>query len=77
MPMRLFLGVLGLMLFIGGSAACLIVRVRFKPKDDELDGYHWEFEDRHPAYANYQRWSRLTFGAAALGLLMMFAAAAI
>ena len=75
--MRFYLGVLGLLVFVAGSAACIIVRLRLKPRDEELDEYYWEFEDRHPGYANYQKWSRLTFATAAFGLLLLFAAAAV
>ena len=75
-PMKFYLGVLGLLLFVAGSAAGLFVRLRLKPPAEELDDYYWEVEDRHPGYARYQKWSRITFAAAAAGLLLLFIAAA-
>ncbi len=56
-------------------AANLYVRFRLNPKDDpDLDDYYHEFEDQHPGYARYTKYSRITFaGIAAAVLLMMLA----
>jgi len=75
--MRFYLGVMGLLLFVAGAAAGLFVRLRLRPPAEELDDYYWEVEDRHPGYTRYQKWSRITFGAAAAGLLLLFIAAAL
>jgi hypothetical protein len=75
--MKLLLGITGLVVFAAGAAGWLIVRIFLRPDADELDEYYWEFEDRHPRYAAYQKWSGIAFGAAAAGLLLLFAAASI
>ena len=65
-------------LFLMSLVAHLYVRIRLRPKDDsDLDDYYYEFEDRHPAYARYTKWSRITFTAAVISVLLLFIAIAI
>jgi hypothetical protein len=52
------------------------VKIRLRPKDNsDLEDYYYEFEDQHPEYANYLKWSRITFIAAVVGALLLFIAA--
>jgi len=54
----------------------LYVRLRLNPRNDpELDDYYWEFEEDHPGYARYSRWSTITFSAAVIAALLLFIAA--
>ena len=47
-----------------------------RPKEDsDLEDYYYEFEDQHPDYANYLKWSRITFAGAIVGALLLFIAA--
>ena len=63
-------------LFIISIAGYIIVKLRLRPKDDsDLDDYYYEFEDQHPAYATYMKWSRITFAAACLAALLLLIAA--
>ncbi len=65
-------------LFLISLAAHLYVRIYLRPKDgSDLDDYYHEFEDQHPAYAKYTKWSRITFAAAAVATLLLFIAMAI
>jgi hypothetical protein len=65
-------------LFLISFAAHLYVRMRLRPKDDsDLDDYYYEFEDQHPAYAKYTKWSRITFAAASIAALLLFLAMVI
>lgn len=65
-------------LFLISLAAHIYVKWRLRPKDDsDLDDYYYEFEDQHPAYARYIKWSRITFAAACLAVLLLFLAAVI
>ena len=65
-------------LFIISITGYIIVRLRLRPKDDsDLDDYYYEFEDEHPAYARYLKWSRITFAVACLAALLLFIAAVI
>jgi hypothetical protein len=65
-------------LFLISLAAHLYVRIYLRPKDDsDLDDYYHEFEDQHPAYAKYIKWSRITFAAVAVATLLLFIAMAI
>jgi hypothetical protein len=52
----------------------MYVRICLRPGDDELDGYYYEFEDMHPAYARYTKWLRLTFAGMAFAVLLLFTA---
>jgi len=65
-------------LFLISLAAHLYVKLRLRPKDNsDLDDYYHEFEDRHPGYARYTKWSRITFSAAVIAVLLLFIAAVI
>lgn len=65
-------------LFAISLAAHIYVRVRLRPKPgSDLDDYYHEFEDRHPIYARYLKWSRITFAAIVISVLLLFIAAAI
>lgn len=65
-------------LFLISIAAHVYVRIRLRPKEDsDFDDYYYEFEDQHPAYARYIKWSKITFTAACLAILLLFLAIAI
>ncbi len=74
----------GILFFIGGPlllvsvAAHIYIRVRLKPRDNsDLDECYYEFEEWHPAYARYLFWSRITFAAIAISVLLFFIAIAV
>jgi len=71
MIMQVALCMAGGMLFLVSIGAYMWVKLRMKP-DGELDEYYIEFEDQHPGYARYERWSRITFAGAVAGALMLF-----
>jgi hypothetical protein len=61
-------------LFIFGLCAHIWVKIKLRPGErSSLENFHWEFEERHPDLARYNKWSQLTFTAAALGALLVFA----
>lgn len=62
-------------LFLISIAAHFYVKLRLRPKEDE-DCYY-EFEDRQPDIARYARWSRITFAAATVAVLLLFVATVI
>ena len=63
-------------LFLISIAAHFYVKIRLRPKEDsDLEDYYYEFEEQHPGYANYLKWSRTTFAGAVVGALLMFIAA--
>lgn len=62
-------------LFLISIAAHFYVKLRLRPKKDE-DCYY-EFEDRQPDIARYARWSRITFAAATVAVLLLFLATVI
>jgi len=62
-------------LFLISLAGYIYVKVCLKPKEgSDLDDYYYEFEDRHPAFARYTKWSRITFTAAVIATLLLFLA---
>lgn len=77
MHIRVLLLLLAGPLFLISIGAYVYVQLRLKPDSDELEEYFWEVEDRHPALARYNKWSRATLTAAALAALLLFAAAFI
>ena len=72
-----------LILFAGGlflisGAGFLFVKIALRPRDDDdLDSYHFEFEDHHPQLARYNRWSRITFTAIVIAMLLLFLSAVL
>ena len=66
----------GLILFAGGlfaasAIAYVIVKIALRPKDSDLDDYY-EFEENNPQLARYEKWSRITFTAAVVAMLLLF-----
>jgi hypothetical protein len=65
-------------LFSISLAAHIYVRLRLRPKPgSDLDDYYHEFEDQHPVYARYLKWSKITFAGLVISMLLLFIAAAI
>ena len=66
-------------LFLISIAAHFYVKLSMRPKEnpDSEDDYYYEFEDQQPDVARYNKWSRITFAAAAVGVLLLFIAAVI
>ena len=65
-------------LFVISLAAHIYVKLRLRPKEDsDFDDYYYEFEDQHPGYARYTKWSKITFTAAVVAALLLFLAAVI
>ena len=61
-------------LFLIALAAHIYVKLRLRPKDSDLDGYYYEFEESHPVYARYLKWSSITFLIAVIAALLLFIA---
>jgi hypothetical protein len=65
-------------LFLISLAGYLYVKLRLKPKEgSDLDDYYYEFEDQHPAFAKYIKWSKITFTSAVIAALLLFIALVI
>ena len=65
-------------LFLISIAAHFYVKLRLRPKENpDSEDYYYEFEDQQPDVARYIKWSRLTFAAAAVAVLLLFIAAVI
>ncbi len=65
-------------LFLISFAAHLYVKVRLRPKNDsDFEDYYHEFEYRHPGFARYTKWSKITFIATVIAVLLLFLAVAI
>lgn len=60
-------------LFLIFFCAYLYVQKYMRPKaDSDIDEYYYEFEEQHPEYARYLKWSRITLGCSALCALLLF-----
>ena len=77
--MRAILYIIAGPLFIISAAAHFYVKLRLRPKEDpdSQDDYYYEFEDEQPDVARYNKWSRITFAAATVSVLLLFIAAVI
>ena len=76
--MDTFLYIIAGPLFLISIGAHFYVKIRLRPKENsDLEDYYYEFEEQHPDYANYLKWSRITFIAAAVGALLLFIAVVI
>ena len=63
----------GGLLFVASAVAHIYVRIRLRPgPGSDLEEYYHEFEDRHPDYARYTKWLRITMGGATLGVMFLF-----
>jgi hypothetical protein len=60
-------------LFLISIAAHIYVKLHMRPRQDsDFDDYHYEFEDHHPDFARYTKWSQITFAAAVISALLLF-----
>ena len=65
-------------LFVTSLIAHIYVKLRLRPKEgSDLDDYYYEFEDQHPGFAKYTKWSNITFTAVVISMLLLFIAAII
>jgi hypothetical protein len=65
-------------LFLISMAAHFYVKLRLRPKEDpDSQDDYYEFEDQQPDVARYIKWSRITFAAAAISVLLLFIAIVI
>ncbi|MBW8016523.1 MAG: hypothetical protein FVQ82_10070 [Planctomycetes bacterium] len=63
-------------MFLLSLAAHIYVKLKMRPNDD-IDEYHYEFEDHHPDFARYEKWSRITFASAVIAALLLFVSISI
>jgi hypothetical protein len=75
--MDVFLCIVGGLLFLFSVAAHFYVRLRLRPKDNDSEEVYYEFEEQQPDVARYEKWSRITFAATAVGVLLLFIAVII
>lgn len=72
-PMMLIIYLIAAPMFLISIVAHIWVKLRMRPgADSDLDEYHYEFEDHHPGFARYEKWSRITFAAAVISALCLF-----
>ena len=70
---KIIICILAGLLFPASLIAHIYIKVRFSPgREADFDDYYHEFEESHPAYARYEKWSRITFVAATISALLLF-----
>jgi len=71
--MNIMLYIVSCLLFLISIIGYIFVQIRLRPRDDsDLDDYYHEFEEEHPGYARYLRWSRITFTGAVIAAMLLF-----
>lgn len=73
--MRIFLGSIGGLLFLGAVIAQVMIRVKMRPPaSDHEEEVYWEFEDQDPDVQRYELWLKRSYTLGAAGVLFLFAA---
>lgn len=76
--MKIIIYIIAGPLFLASIAAYIYVQLRLRKNfDSDLDDYYFEFENQHPGYAKYLKWSRITLVAACISALSLFLCAVI
>ena len=71
--MNILFCILGGPLFLISLIAHFYVKISLRPKPgSDFDDYYHEFEEQHPGYVKYTKWSKITFTAAVIGALFLF-----
>jgi len=59
--------------FCVSSAGYLFVKIVLRPKrGGDWEEYHWEFEEQHRSLVRYNFWSKITFSAVIISMLLLF-----
>ncbi len=62
-------------LFLISVVGYAVIRLRLRPRfDRDLDDYYHEFEEQHPEYGRYLKWSRTALAGVVLAMLLLFLA---
>ena len=65
-------------LFLAAFTAYIYTNWKMKiGYDPDLDDYHFEFEDHHPAIQKYHKYSKISLTLACLSALLLFIAIAL
>ena len=72
--LRIILMIAGGTLFFISVAGHLFVRIKLRPRPDELEEYYYEFEQQLPAMRQYEFWHRITLACAVASMLLLFLA---
>ncbi len=72
--MDVFLIIIGGLLFLVFVTAHFYVKLRLRPKGEDLEEIYYEFEDQQPEVVRYEKWVRITFVGAMIGILLLFVA---
>ena len=76
--MKVMLCIIAGPLFLIALTAHIYVKIKLRKEyDSDLDDYYYEFEEQHLGLARYNKWSKITFAAIALSVLLLFLAAVI
>lgn len=73
--MDIMLYIVACPLFVVSVGGYIFVKLHLRPGDEsDIDDYYYEFEEQHPAYARYLKWSKITFTGAIIATLLLFLA---
>lgn len=75
--LKLGLILIGGLLFLLSAAGFLYVKIKLRPRDEDVEEVYWEFEDQAAGMGRYERWSRLTFAGVVASMAMIFLGAVL
>ena len=71
-PMPIMINIIACLLFLISIIGYIAVQLRLHPKEDsDLDDYYHEFEEQHPGYARYLKWSKITLTGAVIAAMIL------
>lgn len=70
--LKLFMILGGGTLFVVSAAGYLYVKIKWRPREQDVEEIYWEFEDRAAGMNRYEKWSRLTFAGVVLSMVLIF-----
>ena len=75
--LKLSLILAGGILFLISAAGYLYVKIRLRPREQDVEEVYWEFEEQAEGMGRYETWSRRTFAGAVAGMAMVFLGAVL
>jgi hypothetical protein len=62
-------------LFVVSAAGYLYVKIRLRPRREDVEEVYWEFEDQ--VTGPYEKWSRRAFAGVVLAMVLIFLGAVL
>lgn len=75
--LKLVMVLAGGALFLLSAAGFLYVKIKLRPREEDVEEVYWEFEDQVAGVGRYEKWSRLTFTGVVAAMALIFLGAVL